>query len=36
VDDYLGKPFGADELMARVRAVLHHERWMESPEPATI
>jgi DNA-binding response OmpR family regulator len=36
VDDYLGKPFGADELMARVRAVLHHERRMQYPEPAAI
>jgi two-component system, OmpR family, KDP operon response regulator KdpE len=33
-DDYLGKPFGADELMARVRAVL---RRMRPPrEPARV
>jgi two-component system KDP operon response regulator KdpE len=36
VDDYLNKPFGVDELMARVRAVLRHKRWNKSPEPANL
>jgi DNA-binding response OmpR family regulator len=30
VDDYIGKPFGVDELMARVRAVLRSRRFDES------
>ncbi len=30
-DDYLAKPFGADELMARVRAVLRRARPPEEP-----
>ncbi len=33
VDDYLGKPFGVDELLARIGAVLRHRRWVRSPEP---
>jgi DNA-binding response OmpR family regulator len=32
VDDYLGKPIGADELMARVRAVLRNKRSVRVPE----
>jgi DNA-binding response OmpR family regulator len=35
VDDYLGKPFGVDELMARVRAVLRHKRFSSLPEPVS-
>jgi DNA-binding response OmpR family regulator len=27
VDDYIGKPFGVDELMARIYAVLRHKRF---------
>jgi two-component system KDP operon response regulator KdpE len=30
-DDYLTKPFGVDELMARVRAVQRRERWVVTP-----
>lgn len=30
-DDYLAKPFGVDELMARVRAVQRRERWVDTP-----
>ena len=33
VDDYLGKPFGVDELMSRVRAVLRCKRFNKAPEP---
>jgi DNA-binding response OmpR family regulator len=33
VCDYLGKPFGVDELMARVRAVLRHRQWAKEKEP---
>ncbi len=33
VDDYLGKPFGVDELLARIGAALRHRRWVRSPEP---
>ncbi|MFZ1413819.1 MAG: response regulator [Defluviicoccus sp.] len=32
-DDYVTKPFGMDELMARIRAALRH-RFHESSEPA--
>jgi DNA-binding response OmpR family regulator len=32
VDDYLGKPIGVDELMARVRAVLRNKRFIKTPE----
>jgi DNA-binding response OmpR family regulator len=32
VDDYLGKPIGVDELMARVRAVLRNKRSLKTPE----
>jgi DNA-binding response OmpR family regulator len=31
VDDYLGKPFGVDELLARIGAVLRRRRWSKSP-----
>jgi len=31
VDDYLGKPVGVDELMARVRAVLRNKRSLKTP-----
>ncbi len=34
-DDYLAKPFGADELIARVRAVLRRARPAE-PEPSAL
>lgn len=27
VDDYIGKPFGIDELIARINAVLRHRRF---------
>lgn len=30
-DDYLTKPFGTEELLARVRAVLRRARWMGQP-----
>ncbi|NNJ11798.1 response regulator transcription factor [Chloroflexales bacterium ZM16-3] len=30
-DDYLTKPFGVEELLARVRAVLRRARWGEEP-----
>ncbi len=34
-DDYITKPFGAEELLARVRAVLRRGKlWDEKPEPA--
>ncbi len=32
-DDYLTKPFGVGELLARVRAVLRRARWAEAPSP---
>ena len=35
-DDYLLKPFGADELAARVRALLRRTRQPDAPPPATI
>jgi two-component system KDP operon response regulator KdpE len=33
-DDYLAKPFGADELLARIRAVLRRAQPMLGPGPA--
>jgi DNA-binding response OmpR family regulator len=36
VDDYLGRPLGVDELMARVRAVLYSQRLKESPSAENI
>ncbi|MES2304019.1 MAG: response regulator [Gemmatimonadota bacterium] len=32
-DDYLTKPFGVEELQARIRVALRHARRRESPEP---
>ncbi|MDX1613820.1 MAG: response regulator transcription factor [Candidatus Promineifilaceae bacterium] len=32
-DDYLSKPFGVAELLARVRAVLRRNQWARPPEP---
>jgi two-component system KDP operon response regulator KdpE len=32
-DDYLTKPFGVNELLARVRAVLRRLTWGENPPP---
>jgi two-component system KDP operon response regulator KdpE len=32
-DDYLTKPFGVPELMARVQAVLRRANWQEVPSP---
>ena len=36
VDDYLGKPFGVEELMARVRAVLRHKRFGKKSDLVSI
>lgn len=33
-DDYLTKPFGVGELLARVRAVLRRSHWVETPTSA--
>jgi len=35
-DDYLAKPFGADELIARVRAVLRRAHPVEPEKPAVV
>jgi two-component system, OmpR family, KDP operon response regulator KdpE len=32
-DDYVTKPFGMEELLARIRAALRHELRAETPEP---
>ena len=32
-DDYLSKPFGVEELLARVRAVLRRSNWLVQPAP---
>jgi two-component system KDP operon response regulator KdpE len=32
-DDYLTKPFGVDELLARLQAVLRRTQWHRSAEP---
>ena len=34
-DDYLTKPFGVGELLARIRAVLRRNHWSETPTVAT-
>ncbi|MCP4416461.1 MAG: response regulator transcription factor [Chloroflexi bacterium] len=31
-DDYLTKPFGVEELLARVRAILRRVKWQEKPK----
>src|SRR2546423_2706602 len=33
-DDYLTKPFGVEELLARVRAVLRRSQWSDRPPAA--
>jgi two-component system, OmpR family, KDP operon response regulator KdpE len=35
-DDYVTKPFGVDELLARVRVVLRRPRLTEGPEEGAI
>jgi len=34
-DDYLTKPFGVDELLARVRGLLRRARWQRAETPPT-
>ncbi|MDX1663388.1 MAG: response regulator transcription factor [Candidatus Promineifilaceae bacterium] len=33
-DDYLTKPFGVEELLARIKAVLRRNRWGDRPAPS--
>jgi two-component system KDP operon response regulator KdpE len=33
VDDYICRPFGVDELMARIGAALRHRKKVKMPEP---
>jgi two-component system, OmpR family, response regulator RegX3 len=35
-DDYIGKPFEPNELLARIRAVLHRYRWVERNRSGTV
>lgn len=34
-DDYLTKPFGVEELLARVRAALRRSQWIAAPSPGS-
>ncbi|MCI0709549.1 MAG: response regulator transcription factor [Chloroflexi bacterium] len=36
VDDYLTKPFGVEELLARIRSILRRVQWEQERHPATI
>jgi DNA-binding response OmpR family regulator len=36
VDDYISKPFGVDELMARINAALRHHRKIFPVEPVQV
>jgi DNA-binding response OmpR family regulator len=36
VDDYIGKPFGIDELIARINAVLRHRRFEKPNHSETL
>jgi two-component system, OmpR family, KDP operon response regulator KdpE len=33
IDDYISKPFGVDELLARIGAALRHRKKVKMPEP---
>lgn len=35
-DDYLVKPFGTEELLARIRVALRHDRGSQDPRPVVI